>query len=49
MYIQIVKIKCPSRLSILRKSQLPLDLKRIPFRECTDYVCVSRMGGDELD
>jgi len=29
MHIRIVKIKCQSRLSISRKSQLPLDLKRI--------------------
>ncbi|NOR46600.1 MAG: hypothetical protein GQ533_00925 [Methanosarcinaceae archaeon] len=29
MHIWIVKIKCLSRLSISRKSHLPLDLKRI--------------------
>ena len=29
MHIRIVKIKCLSRLSISKKSHLPLDLKRI--------------------
>jgi MoxR-like ATPase len=41
MHIRIVKIKRLSRLSISRKSQLPLDLKRIP-QKCYLLIRLSR-------
>ena len=45
MHIRIVKIKCLSRFSISKYSQLPSDLKRIPLnrkgskRNLTDSDC----------